>query len=116
EEGKLYREDGQWRSKAQSIAELGIPEGVRQVITRRLSRLSADTNKLMSTASAFSGGFRFDRVAKAAGIDESVALDAIDQALDAPAPAPRRRRRALRLHPRAGPAHPVRRDEPLAPG
>ena len=40
EEGKLYREDGAWRSSATSIAELGIPEGVRQVITRRLSRLS----------------------------------------------------------------------------
>ena len=39
EEGKLYREDGVWRNREGSIADLGIPEGVRQVITRRLSRL-----------------------------------------------------------------------------
>jgi predicted ATPase len=28
EEGKLYRDGGQWRSRVTSVAELGIPEGV----------------------------------------------------------------------------------------
>src|SRR5581483_10134163 len=83
QEGKLYREDGEWRSNARSIAELGIPEGVRQVITRRLSRLSDDANKLMSAASAFNGGFRFETIAAVAGLDEGITLDAIDEALDA---------------------------------
>src|SRR5438046_2559383 len=40
EEGKLYREGGQWVRDA-SVEELGIPEGVREVLGRRLSRLSA---------------------------------------------------------------------------
>ncbi len=83
EEGKLYREDGQWKSNATSIADLGIPEGVRQVITRRLSRLSADTNKLMTAASAFNGGFNFLTLSLVTGLTESVTLDALDEALDA---------------------------------
>jgi class 3 adenylate cyclase/tetratricopeptide (TPR) repeat protein len=83
DEGKLYREEGTWRSSATSIADLGIPEGVRQVITRRLSRLSEPANRLMTAASAFNGGFRFQTVATVAGLDETSALDAIDEALSA---------------------------------
>ena len=40
EEGKITREDGGWASSL-NIAEMSIPEGVREVIGRRLSRLSA---------------------------------------------------------------------------
>ena len=83
EEGKLYREGGQWKRRTQSIADLGIPEGVRQVITRRLSRLSADANRLLAAASAFNGGFHFDVVTQVAGLQEMTALDAVDQALAA---------------------------------
>jgi hypothetical protein len=53
------------------------------VITRRLARLSAHANTMLSVASAFSGGFRFDLVARTAALGESAALDAIDEALDA---------------------------------
>src|SRR5262249_58142207 len=66
EEGKLYREGGRWRSRVTSVGELGIPEGVRQVITRRLSRLSEVANRLLSAASAFEGACRLDVVARAA--------------------------------------------------
>jgi class 3 adenylate cyclase len=83
EERKLYREGGRWRSNVTSTAELGIPEGVRQVITRRLARLSEAANKLLAAASAFEGAFRFDVAASAAGLDETGALDAVDEALAA---------------------------------
>lgn len=82
EEGKIYREDGQWTSNL-SIEELSIPEGVRQVIGRRLSRLSEDTNRLLTAASAFNGVFRFDIAASVAGLEETAALDAVDEALAA---------------------------------
>jgi predicted ATPase len=39
ESGAYYRRDGRWVTDAKSIAELGIPAGVRDVIGRRLSRL-----------------------------------------------------------------------------
>jgi hypothetical protein len=76
-------EDGapdRWTSA--SIAEVEIPEGVRETIGRRLSRLSDDTNRLLAVASAFEGGFRLDDVAAVAGLADEAALDAIDEALD----------------------------------
>jgi class 3 adenylate cyclase/tetratricopeptide (TPR) repeat protein len=83
EEGKLVQEDGAWRSAAGSIEELGIPEGVRQVIGRRLSRLGDSANRLLTAASAFSGPFPFGLAASGAGIPDADALDAVDVALTA---------------------------------
>jgi class 3 adenylate cyclase/tetratricopeptide (TPR) repeat protein len=82
DEGKIYQEDGRWTSKL-SIAEMGIPEGVRQVIGRRLSRLSEHANKLLTAASGFNGPFHIDLAGAAASLDEPAALDAIDEALQA---------------------------------
>jgi len=82
ETGKLHHQEGRWTSKY-SVAEMGIPEGVRQVIGRRLSRLSPQTNQLLATAAAFQGTFRFDIATAVAGLDEKAALDALDEALDA---------------------------------
>ncbi len=82
EQGKLKGADGCWRSEF-SVEELGIPEGVRQVIGRRLSRLSEGANRLLSAASGFQGPFHFEVAARAAGLPEAAALDALDDALDA---------------------------------
>jgi len=82
EEGKVLTEDGRWRTTL-SIAEVGIPETVREVIGRRLSRLSDGTNRLLAVASAFDGGFAFDLVAPVSGLGEAAALDAIDEGLAA---------------------------------
>src|SRR5438876_5447798 len=40
EEGKLYGDGGRCNSRVTSIGDLGIPEGVREVITCRVSRLA----------------------------------------------------------------------------
>jgi class 3 adenylate cyclase len=82
EEGKLEREAGRFTSRF-SIAEMGIPEGVRQVIGRRLSRLSEQANRLLAAASACAGGFRFEIAAAVADLEERTALDALDDALEA---------------------------------
>jgi class 3 adenylate cyclase/tetratricopeptide (TPR) repeat protein len=82
EEGKVLTEEGRWRDTL-SIAEVGIPETVREVIGRRLSRLSEAANRLLAAASAFDGGFAFDLVASVSGLDEAAALDAIDDGLAA---------------------------------
>ncbi|MGH7895595.1 MAG: ATP-binding protein, partial [Candidatus Binatia bacterium] len=83
EEGKLYREGGRWKSGVARVEELGIPESVRQVVTRRLARLSEAANRLLSTASAFQGAFRFDLASMVMGLEEAIALDALDEALAA---------------------------------
>ncbi len=82
EEGKLERAAGRFTSRF-SIEEMGIPEGVRQVIGRRLSRLSEEANRLLATASGCMGVFRFDVTAAVADFEEGKALDALDEALEA---------------------------------
>ena len=81
EEGRIRREDGRWVTDP--VATLGIPEGVREVIGRRLSRLSAETNRLLGVAAAFDAGFDLTDVAAVAGLGEDAALNAIDEALRA---------------------------------
>ncbi len=43
-----------------SVIEWSIPEGVRQVIARRLSRLSPDANRLLQVAAVLGEGFTFE--------------------------------------------------------
>ena len=66
-----------------AVGATGIPEGVRDVIGRRLARLSDATNRLLAVAAAFDAGFDLGVVAAVAGLTEDEALDAIDAALTA---------------------------------
>lgn len=80
--GALQRVDGKWTGTSESIA-AELPEGVREVIGRRLSRLSDDCNALLVVAAVMAGGFTLDVAAAAAGIDDDRALDLLDEAVDA---------------------------------
>jgi len=82
EEGKLERAEGRLTSHF-SIEQMGIPESLREVSRRRLAHLSKDANRLLSAASGCAGEFRVDVAARAAGLDEEAALDALDGALEA---------------------------------
>ncbi|MEO6714843.1 MAG: AAA family ATPase, partial [Mycobacteriales bacterium] len=82
ETGAIVRVDGQWTGTAESVAE-NLPEGVREVIGRRLSRLSADCNRMLTVGAAMPGGFSLDVVAGVLAIDEDQVLDVLDEALDA---------------------------------
>ncbi|HKN02037.1 MAG TPA: AAA family ATPase [Candidatus Binataceae bacterium] len=82
EEGKILKNQSGWGGGL-NIAELAIPEGVRQVIGQRLLRLSEDANRLLSVTSAFNGSFEIDVAASVAGLDEDATLNAIDEALNA---------------------------------
>ncbi len=81
DEGQLRVEDGVW--VAAPDAELSIPAGVRDVIGRRLSRLSPDANKLLAAGALFEVSFPLTIAAIVTKIDEDDALDAIDEALEA---------------------------------
>jgi class 3 adenylate cyclase len=82
EAGKLQREEGTWTATP-SLGELGVPEGVRQVVGRRLARLSSAANRLLAAAAAFQGAFSFEVARRAVDLAEGEALDALDEALDA---------------------------------
>jgi class 3 adenylate cyclase/tetratricopeptide (TPR) repeat protein len=81
ESGKVLGEGRSWTSGF-DVDELGIPEGVREVVGRRIERLSESARQLLTVASAFNGAFEFEVVAAAAGLTEDVALDAIDEAVE----------------------------------
>jgi class 3 adenylate cyclase len=82
EEGKILRDGQGWTSRF-SVDQLDLPEGVRQVIGQRLMRLSEEANRLLAVGAAFNGAFSFDVAASVAELEESAALSAIDEALDA---------------------------------
>jgi predicted ATPase len=81
ESGTLYRRDGRWVSDAKSIAELGMPEGVRDVIGRRLSRLSETTNRALDAAAVVGREFEFELLAPMTGLSEDEIVQVIDEAL-----------------------------------
>jgi class 3 adenylate cyclase len=82
EEGKITREDGRWAASG-GIGGLGIPDSVRDVIARRLARLSDDARRLLTVASAMTGGVSWDALQAISDMPEGALLDALDGALDA---------------------------------
>lgn len=83
EEGHLYRDpDGRWTTD-RPLQELDVPDTVRDVISRRLSRLSEEARQVLRVACVFEGPFRFDVIASVARLDADAALDAVDDAIAA---------------------------------
>ncbi len=83
EERKLYRKDGRWIGAGGGITALGIPEGVREVIGRRLSRLSDACNQMLVVASALKGGFSWDALRAVTDESEETLVDLLDEAVSA---------------------------------
>jgi len=83
ETGKLVHEGGRWASTVANVEELGIPEGVREVIGRRVSRLTEGCNRMLIRASALTGGFTWDVLKAVCAEPEGQLLDQLDEALAA---------------------------------
>lgn len=71
------------RSDAMDMARVGVPEGVLNMVGRRVARLSPNTRTLLSEASGFTGGFSFAALEHLIGLGENELLDCIDDALEA---------------------------------
>jgi class 3 adenylate cyclase/tetratricopeptide (TPR) repeat protein len=82
EERKILRDGEGWTSQL-GIEALGIPAGVRDVIERRMLRLSDEARGLLSVGAAFKGEFSFEVAAAVAGLSEDAALSAADEGLEA---------------------------------
>jgi eukaryotic-like serine/threonine-protein kinase len=84
ETGKLAHEGGRWVGKVATISDLGIPEGVREVIGRRLSRVSPGCNRMLTAASTMTGGFSWEALrAINPDMQEAELLDVLEEALRA---------------------------------
>jgi class 3 adenylate cyclase/tetratricopeptide (TPR) repeat protein len=77
ESGALVQRDGRWTSDV-SLEEIGLPEGVREVIGRRLSKTDPDTQRLLSVAAVIGYEFALPVLARVADLDEDTALDRLE--------------------------------------
>jgi tetratricopeptide (TPR) repeat protein len=78
ETGAIHRgADGRWTSPHTTIEDFGIPEGVREVIGRRLARLSDDCNRVLGMAAVLGGQFDIAVLGALAGSD---VVDDLEQA------------------------------------
>ncbi len=82
ESGAIEQRDGRWVLNA-AVDELGIPEGVRDVVGRRLSRLTEATNRVLATAAVVGPEFEAAVVERAAGVEEDEVFAAFEEATNA---------------------------------
>ena len=82
ESGAIHQVEGRWTSDV-AVSELGLPEGVREVIGRRLGRLQEETVAVLRVAAVV--GPRFDALTVEAVLDraDDSVLDALDEAVAA---------------------------------
>ena len=79
ETGALVERDGRWTSDLRP-EDAGIPEGIREVVGRRLSRLGDDVEAVLRSAAVIGYEFDVDLLADVAGRDVDDVLDALDVA------------------------------------
>ncbi len=96
ETGAVVQRDGRWVTSP-AVDELGITEGVREVVGRRVSRLSDDANRVLRMAAVVGTEFELPVVQGAGSIGEEVLFSAVEEAiaarlvLEIPGPAARYR-------------------------
>jgi tetratricopeptide (TPR) repeat protein len=81
EEGLIKQKEGRWRPTKDTPLEMNIPEGLRDVIGKRLSLLSKECNQLLSIASVIGREFSLETLKAVAKIDEEVFVNALKQAV-----------------------------------
>ncbi len=82
ESGAFDLREGRWASGL-SVEEMGIPEGVREVVGRRLNRLSESCNKALAAASAIGRQFGLDVLERVAGVEGDALFELIEEAVAA---------------------------------
>jgi tetratricopeptide (TPR) repeat protein len=80
ETGAIERRDGAWVASGEPFV---LPEGVRDVVGRRVSALPDDAQRLLATAAVIGPTFDLELLAEVAGIDADAALDAVEPAATA---------------------------------
>ena len=66
-----------------TLADVGLPEGIRQLLVRRLERLAVTTRRLLTIAAVMGREFRLPVIEGLVSVDEDGVLDAMDDALTA---------------------------------
>jgi len=81
EEGLIARKEGGWRPTKDTPLEMTIPEGLRDVIGKRLSLLNPECNHLLGVASVIGREFALETLKAVAGMNEEVFVNALKEAV-----------------------------------
>ncbi|MCX6020726.1 MAG: hypothetical protein NTZ05_03170 [Chloroflexi bacterium] len=81
ESGLIRQNEGRWRRTGQTPLALEIPEGLRDVIGRRLSALSPECNRVLAVAAVIGREFDLDTLAAVAAVSEDVLEEALEEAI-----------------------------------
>ena len=78
--GGAFWESGRWTMDLASVESLAIPEGIRELIGQRLSRLSDRCNDMLVRAAVLGPQFDFAVLERLTGLDGEVLLEAVEEA------------------------------------
>jgi tetratricopeptide (TPR) repeat protein len=81
EERLITRKEGRWQPTKDTPLEMSIPEGLRDVIGKRLSLLSPECNQLLTVASVIGREFALETLKAVAGIDEDIFVNVLKEAV-----------------------------------
>ena len=81
EEHLITREGGRWERTGPDAPEMSIPEGLRDVIGKRLSRLSEECNRVLAMAAVIGRDFALDILKLTVQMEEEPLVSAIEEAL-----------------------------------
>jgi tetratricopeptide (TPR) repeat protein len=79
ESGAMGRLSGP-EGRGLDLSRLGLPEGVKEVVGRRLSRLSEVCNRVLSVGAAMGREFDLEVLQEVAGVTDDELIDALEQA------------------------------------
>ena len=80
EEGLVAREGGQFRRVGDEPLADQIPEGLRDVIGKRMTRLGEGANQVLGVAAVIGREFRLDVIERVAGVTEDELFAALEEA------------------------------------
>jgi tetratricopeptide (TPR) repeat protein len=80
EEGLITQQEGRWRPAKDTPLEMSIPEGLRDVIGKRLSLISKECNQLLSIAAVIGREFQLQVLKKVSGLSDDDLFGALEEA------------------------------------
>ena len=83
ESGAIVQEDGGRWHVVGEVADLGLPQSVREVIRRRVERLGSDARVVLSAAAVIGRDFDLDLLVRAVEFQEARLLDLLEDAVAA---------------------------------
>ncbi len=78
EAGQLFYRDGHWQRPA--MAEISIPQTVREAILARVQKLPASTQEVLLMAAILGSDFDFETLKHACAFDDETLIDALEHA------------------------------------